>query len=78
MEKLRQILIQWNIAPIGLVIFLATITYWMVSVLLKMPPCEDGVNTVYIALSGLITAMSGILYKMYNSMQKDRKEDEDE
>lgn len=78
MEKIRQILIQWNVAPLGLVVFLAVITYWMVSVLLGMPPCSDTVNTAYIALSSLITAMAGILYKMYTSMQKDRKEDEDE
>jgi hypothetical protein len=76
MEKIRQALINWNVAPLMVVSFLCYVTYLLVMNLIGMTCSQD--PAVYLALSGLITAMAGILWKVYNSMQRDRKQDEDE
>lgn len=72
LENLRVGLLRWNVAPLTIVAVLMGLTCWMTSVLLAMPPCNEGSNGIYIALSGLITVMAGLLFKMYESMQKDR------
>ena len=73
MEKLRLALIHWNAAPLSVVGFLCWINYLLVERLLTMS-CEDD-TAIYMALSGLVATMGGITYKLYESMQKDRKND---
>ena len=78
MEKLRLELLRWNIAPLLIVALFCGFAYWILSVLLTLPPCTSTENSI--AFQGvLVTAFGGItvlISKMYNSMQKDRKEDE--
>lgn len=69
-ESLRLGLIHWNAAPLMVVAFLCWMTHKMVNALLSMT-CESDA-AVYVALSGLVAAMGGIIYKLYDSMQKNR------
>lgn len=66
---MRKLLIRWNVAPLGIVAFLCYMTYLLVMNLIGMT-CEADA-TVYGALTMLIGTMGGILYKTYNSLQKD-------
>ena len=72
MESLRLTLIRWNVAPLCVVAFLCWLTYLLVDNLLHMT-CEAD-TAVYVALSGLVATMGGIIYKLYDSMQANRKE----
>ncbi len=72
-EKVRLALLNWNVAPLSVVGFLCWINYLLVEKLLTMS-CEADA-AIYIALSGLVATMGGITYKLYESMQKDRKND---
>lgn len=72
MESLRLTLIRWNVAPLCVVAFLCWLTYLLVDNLLHMT-CEADTG-VYVALAGLVTAMAGIIYKLYDSLQKNRGE----
>lgn len=74
MEWLRVTLIRWNVAPLSVVIFLCWMTYLMVDNLLHMTCETDG--AVYAALAALIGTMGGIIYKLYNSLQKNRGEEQ--
>jgi hypothetical protein len=80
MENLRKILIKWNIAPLMIAVLFCIFSYWILSTLLALPPCDTEVGIAYVG--ALCTAFAGttaILYKIYNSMQKDNhKVDEDE
>ena len=71
-ENLRIILIKWNAAPLLVVLFLCSITHKLANNLLSMN-CESN-SAIYVALSGLIATMAGLLYKLYDSMQKNRGE----
>lgn len=73
-EKIRLGLIKWNAAPLMVVAFLCWMTHKMVDALLSMT-CESDA-AVYVALSGLVAAMGGIIYKLYDSMQKNRGDKE--
>jgi len=70
-EKIRLALINWNVAPLGVVAFLCYLTSKLVNNLLSMTCDADA--AVYIALSGLVATMGGIIYKLYDSMQANRK-----
>jgi len=70
-EKLRVTLINWNVAPLCVVAFLCYLTSQLVNNLLSMTCDADA--AVYIALSGLVATMGGIIYKLYDSMQVNRK-----
>lgn len=72
MENLRVNLIRWNVAPLSVVAFLCWLTYLLVDSLLKMTCDAD--TGVYVALAGLVATMGGIIYKLYDSMQKNRGE----
>lgn len=72
MEKIRIALIHWNAAPLSVVVFLCWLTYRLVNNLLSMT-CEADA-AVYIALSGLVATMGGIIYKLYDSLQQNRKQ----
>lgn len=72
MEKFRIALIHWNAAPLSVVVFLCWLTYRLVNNLLSMT-CEADA-AVYIALSGLVATMGGIIYKLYDSLQQNRKQ----
>lgn len=74
MENFRLILIRWNIAPLTVVAFLCWLTYLLADNLLGMKCDSD--PAVYVALSGLVAAMGGIIYKLYDSLQKNRGEQE--
>lgn len=71
-ESIRLGLIKWNAAPLMVVAFLCVITYRLSENLLSMT-CDSS-SAVYVALSGLIATMAGLLYKLYDSMQKNRGE----
>lgn len=73
-EKIRQTLISWNVAPLAVVVFLCWLTSRLVDALLGMK-CETDA-AVYIALSGLVATMGGLIYKLYDSMQNDRKKND--
>jgi len=70
-EKIRLALINWNVAPLSVVAFLCYLTSKLVNNLLLMTCGDDA--AVYIALSGLVATMGGIIYKLYDSMQANRK-----
>ncbi len=72
-EKFRIGLIHWNAAPLSVVAFLCWLTYKLVDNLLHMT-CEADA-AVYIALSGLVATMGGIIYKLYDSLQANRKKE---
>lgn len=73
MDKLRLALIHWNIAPLSVVAFLCWINYLLVKRLIAMECTSD--TAIYVALSGLVATMGGITYKLYESMQRNRKDD---
>lgn len=69
-ETLRVGLIKWNVAPLGAVVFICVINYQVVQKVIN-PGCEA--SEWYIAgLCALIPVLAGIVYKMYESMQRDR------
>lgn len=69
MQAIRKILISWNVAPLLIVAFLCWMTYLLVMNLIGMTCTADPI--LYGALTALIGTMGGILYKTYNSLQKD-------
>jgi hypothetical protein len=73
METLRLNLIRWNAAPLCVVAFLCWLTYLLVDNLLHMSCDAD--TGVYVALAGLVATMGGIIYKLYDSLQKNRGEE---
>ena len=70
-EGLRLTLIKWNVAPLSVVVFLCWVVWTLVeyykSVICVIDPTNVG--ALFIFLAGVV----GILYKMYDSMQKDRQ-----
>lgn len=70
MEKLRVNLIRWNVAPLLVVVFLCWVVWTLVeyykNVSCKIDPTSQG--ALFVFLAGVV----GILYKMYDSMQKNR------
>lgn len=74
LESLRKALIRWNVAPLFLV---GVMVYAMLNMLhfYQTNACElaewhvGGIFT-------FIGAIAGLIYKMYNSMQKDRSDDD--
>lgn len=70
MESVRLILIRWNAAPLciaGLLCFFG----WEVLQEVLDPTCEKTEWYVGI-LAGLLTGLFGFIFKIYESMQKDR------
>lgn len=80
LEKLRKILISWNVAPLLVVAFLCYLEWLLVNNLITTSCEVDPLN--YGALTVLIATIGGLLYKAYDRMQKDTKlkveEDESE
>ena len=80
MENIRKNLIRWNVAPLIIVGLFCFFSYWILSVLLSIPPCGD--TQISMTFMGtLLTAFTGstaILYKMYGSLQKDRGDEDAE
>lgn len=74
-ELLRQTLIKWNVAPLSVVAFLCwcmwTLTEHYKTIACTIDPTSQGALFVYLA------AIAGLLYKMFNSMQRDRKQSEE-
>jgi hypothetical protein len=73
-EKIRLELIRWNAAPLTVVGILCYFTNWLIDILGAMS-CTNDDNACaasYAALTVLIAAMAGLLYKSYESMQKNR------
>lgn len=70
METLRRFLIRWNIAPLLIIGFFCLITYQLIQKLL------DDSCTMDPVLAGVLATCAGgiisFLYKMYDSLQKDR------
>lgn len=71
-EIVRQGLIKWNVAPLSVVGFLCYIVYSLVQFYQHSACTIDPVSqgALFVFLAGVV----GILYKMYDSMQHDRKE----
>lgn len=70
LEQLRKGLIRWNVAPLALVAVMVITMVWLIRFYMDHS-CE--LPEWHVAgIFGLITAIAGIIYKMYNSMQKDR------
>lgn len=70
MEQFRRLLIRWNIAPLSIVVFFGIITYQIIQKLL-----DDSCTMDPVLAGVLATCAAGIisfLYKMYDSLQKDR------
>ena len=75
-ENLRIILIKWNAAPLCTVGLLCYFTNKLINMLDSMS-CNINDNACaasYAALTVLIAAMAGLIYKSYDSMQKNRGE----
>lgn len=74
MENLRLFLIRWNVAPLSLVGILCYFTNLLIEILGTMSCTQDdnACAASYAALTVLIAAMAGLLYKSYESMQKNR------
>lgn len=72
MENLRLILIRWNVAPLAVVGFLCFFTNKLVNMLENMACTDASGGVIYGALTVLIAAMAGILFKAYESLQKNR------
>lgn len=74
MESLRRGLIRWNIAPLSLVAFLVwamtDMTLFYQSSACELPDWHVG------AIMGYLIGIAGIIYKMYDSLQKDRGRDD--
>lgn len=73
-ESIRLFLIRWNVAPLSLVGILCYFTSRLIGILDTMSCTQDdnACAASYAALTVLIAAMAGLLYKSYESMQKDR------
>jgi len=70
LESIRLTLIRWNVAPLciaGLLCFFG----WQVLQEVLDPTCEKTEWYVGI-LAGLLTGLFGFIFKIYESMQKDR------
>lgn len=76
LEKLRLILLNWNIAPLSVVGFLC----WCVWTLLEF--FKNTACTIDPVIAGgiftLIGAICALLHQIYNSMQKNHKKGEDQ
>ena len=73
-ESLRLGLLRWNAAPLCTVGMLCYFTNKLIEMLEAMS-CSNDDNACaasYAALTVLIAAMAGLIYKSYNSMQKNR------
>lgn len=75
-ESVRKALLEWNVAPLSVVAFLCYIVYSLIEfykvTACTMDPVSQG--AIFVFLGGVV----GILYKMYASMQLNRKEDDKE
>lgn len=79
MEKIRLELIRWNVAPLSTVGLLCYFTNRLIEMLDAMS-CSNDDNACaasYAALTVLIAAMAGLIYKSYDSMQKNRGDNND-
>jgi peptidoglycan/LPS O-acetylase OafA/YrhL len=70
LEKFRLGLIKWNVAPLCVVAFLCWVVWTLVEFYKDTQSTIDATSqgALFIFLAGAI----GILYKMYDSMQRDR------
>lgn len=77
MEALRLTLIRWNVAPLLMALLLCFATCYLVYKLGNAPKDlvgmpEGVIIAIYGALATLIGTMCGLIYKMYDSLQKNR------
>lgn len=71
-ERLRLALIRWNVAPLTLVGVMVFCMIWMLRFYMNAP-CE--LPEWHVAgLFTFIGGIAGIIYKMYDSMQRNRSE----
>jgi hypothetical protein len=78
-EKLRITLLHWNIAPLSIVVFLCFLLYqlqqFFMSTACTDKPMGDATTAVVFSfMGGLVTALG----MMYKSMQRNRKEDDND
>lgn len=75
-ESFRKILLNWNIAPLSVVVFLCWVV-WSLVEYYKHTGCTIDAASQGV-LFAFLTGIIGILYKMYDSLQADRKNKEEE
>lgn len=71
-EKIRITLIKWNVAPLSIAALLCLFGWQVLQEVLD-PSCEKTEWYVGI-LAGLLTGLFGFIYKIYESLQKNRGE----
>ena len=71
MEKVRQILIAWNVAPL-IIAGIFCILLWRLVDALIVGSCEMDVAKATV-LAGLATGLAALVHKIYNSLQRDRR-----
>ena len=69
-EDLRLLLIRWNVAPLCIAALLCFFGWQVLQEVLD-PSCEKTEWYVGI-LAGLLTGLFGFIYKIYESLQKNR------
>lgn len=73
MEKIRLALIKWNVAPLSIAVFLAWLLYdstkFYQSSSCTLPEWHVAALFTYFA------ALAGLIYKIYDSLQRDRNAD---
>lgn len=70
LEQFRQTLLKWNIAPLSVVVFLCWCAYTLITYYKTVACTIDPVaqSALFVFLGGVV----GLLYKIYENMQKDR------
>lgn len=71
-ESLRIALIKWNVAPLGIVVFLCAFM-WQIGKPFMGTGCQEGADaTIAGAILMLLGTVGGILYKMFDRIQANR------
>lgn len=70
LEKLRLTLLKWNVAPLSVVVFLCWCVYTLIDFYKTVACTIDpaGVGALFAFIGGAV----GLLYKMYENMQRNR------
>lgn len=73
-EQLRLGLLRWNVAPLLIAASMCASGWFLLQEILD-PTCDKTEWYVGI-LAGLLTGLYGLMFKIYESMQKNRGKDE--
>jgi uncharacterized membrane protein len=70
METLRRGLIAWNVAPLTIAGILVLMLWRLVDALISGACTMD--PALYTVLAGVATGLGGLVYKVYNSLQRNK------